>query len=128
MPSPKTASAKSTFIAIAHGLVGWILCGLVMGVGLHTTTLHRVLVIHAIAAPAIFMAVSLAYFRRPDSWAPLLTATAFLGVVATMDVFVVALLVNRSVAMFGSILGTWLPFLLIFLSTWLTGIALRRPG
>ena len=93
-----------------------------MGMGLHITAIHRALILHAIVAPVIFMAVSLAYFRRPISWAPLRTAAAFLGVVATMDVFVVALLINRSFAMFGSVLGTWLPFLLLFLITRWTGV------
>ncbi len=128
MLSPKAASARSTFIAIAHGLAGWALCGVVMEVGMKVTTAERTLVVHAVAAPVIFAAISLVYFHRRDSWPPLLAAAVILGVVAAMDVFVVALLVERSLAMFGSILGTWLPFLLIFLSTWLTGVAVRRPG
>jgi hypothetical protein len=43
-----------------------------------------------------------------------------------MDVLVVAFLVERSFAMFGSIVGTWLPILLIFLSTWWTSLAVHR--
>ncbi len=39
-----------------------------------------------------------------------------------MDFFVVALLINRSLEMFASPLGTWIPFALIFVSTWLTGL------
>jgi hypothetical protein len=76
----------------------------------------------------IFTALSLIYFRRQGSWAPLRAAAAFLGVVVVMDVFVVALLVEHSFEMFGSILGTWLPFLLIFVSTWWTGLAVRRAA
>jgi membrane associated rhomboid family serine protease len=93
------------------------------------TTPETTLIIHAIAAPVIFTCLSLVYFRRPIAWSPLRTAAVFLGVVVVMDVFVVALLVERSFEMFASILGTWLPFLLIFLSTWFTGIAVRarRP-
>jgi hypothetical protein len=45
-----------------------------------------------------------------------------------MDVFVVALLIEGSFDMFKSVLGTWLPFLLIFLSTWWTGLAVRRAA
>ncbi len=128
MLSPKAASTKSAFIAIAHGLAGWALCGVVMGVGMKVTTVERALIVHAAAVPVIFAAVSLVYFRRPDSWPPLRAAAVFLAVVIAIDVTVVALLVERSFAMFGSILGTWLPFLSIFLSTWLTGIAVRRPA
>jgi hypothetical protein len=36
--------------------------------------------------------------------------------------FVVALLIERSFKMFESIVGTWPPFLLIFISTWWTGV------
>jgi len=99
-----------------------------MGVGLWVTTIETALILHAFAAPVVFMAVSLAYFRRLNSWSPLRTAALFLGTVVAMDVFVVALFVERSFAMFGSILGTWLPFVLIFLSTWWTGIAVRRAA
>jgi membrane associated rhomboid family serine protease len=111
--------------AVAHGLVGWALCGVTIGVGMKLTTPETTLIIHAIAAPVIFTCLSLVYFRRPIAWSPLRTAAVFLGVVVVMDVFVVALLVERSFEMFASILGTWLPFLLIFLSTWCTGIAVR---
>jgi hypothetical protein len=84
--------------------------------------------VHALAAPIIFTAISFAYFRRAGSWPPFRAAATFLGVVVAMDAFVIALFVERSFAMFGSILGTWLPFLLIFLSTWSTGLAVRRAS
>jgi hypothetical protein len=41
--------------------------------------------------------------------------------VIAMDFFVVAMLINRSFEMFASLLGTWIPFALIFASTYLTG-------
>jgi len=43
-----------------------------------------------------------------------------------MDFFVVTLLINRSLEMFTSLLGTWIPFALIFTSTYLTGLLVRR--
>jgi hypothetical protein len=43
-----------------------------------------------------------------------------------MDFFVVATLILRSFEMFTSLLGTWIPFTLIFTSTWLTGIFVRE--
>ncbi len=39
-----------------------------------------------------------------------------------IDFFGVALLIYRSLAMFTSLLGTWLPFALIFAATYLTGV------
>ena len=128
MPTARVAFAKDMVIAVAHGLIGWALCGATIGVGMMLTTHETALIVHAFTAPVIFTALSLAYFRRSEAWSPLLTAAAFLGVVVVMDVFVVALLVEHSFEMFGSVLGTWLPFLLIFLSTWWTGLASRRAA
>jgi hypothetical protein len=116
---------KATLTTIAHGLIGWALCGATMGIGTAATTLENALVIHAAAAPLIFAGVALVYFRRFGSWSPLTTAATFLTVVIVLDFFVVALLIEKSFAMFRSILGTWLPFLLIFFSSWWTGAAVR---
>jgi hypothetical protein len=97
-----------------------------MGVGMKVTTLENALITHAIAVPVIFTCLSLVYFRRSSACSPLCTAGVFLGVVVTMDVLVVAVLIERSFEMFASILGTWLPLLLIFVATWCTGMAVRR--
>jgi hypothetical protein len=48
--------------------------------------------------------------------------------VIAADFFVVALLINRSLEMFASLLGTWIPFALIFTSTYVTGLyTVRKP-
>jgi hypothetical protein len=49
------------------------------------------------------------------------TAALFLALVVFMDFFVVALLIEKSFDMFLSPLGTWIPFALIFLSTYFVG-------
>jgi len=112
---------RATLITIAHGFLGWALCGATMGIGMAATTIQNALVIHAAAAPLIFAGVALVYFRRFGWWSPLTTAATFLSVVIVLDFFVVALLIEKSFAMFRSVLGTWFPFLLIFLSSWWTG-------
>jgi len=80
------------------------------------------LLIHAVAAPIIFFVVSFFYFRRPECERPLIVAMLFDAIVVLIDFFLVALAINRSLAMFESFVGTWLPFGLIFLSTYLTGL------
>ena len=110
---------------VVFGLVGWGFCGATMGVAVATTDLGHALIIHDIAAPVIFAVLSFVYFRRNGAYSPLRTATTFLAIVIAMDFFLVALLIERSFAMFESFIGTWFPFALIFLSAWLTGIALR---
>jgi len=117
---------RKILIVIAHGFVGWALCGATMGIGMATTSMENAMVIHAAAVPFIFGTLTFAYFRRIGDWHPLKVAGAFLGVVIVLDVLVVALLIERSFEMFRSPLGTWLPFALAFLSTLLAGKVTRR--
>jgi hypothetical protein len=49
------------------------------------------------------------------------TAFVFVSFVFLMDFFIVAMAVQKSFEMFASILGTWIPFALIFGSTYLVG-------
>jgi hypothetical protein len=109
-------------VIVGFALVGWGLCGATMGIGMAVVGLKVALVVHAVAAPVIFAAISLVYFRRFAYTTPLTTATVFVAIVVFMDVGVVAMLVQRSFEMFASFLGTWLPFMLIFASTYLTGV------
>ena len=109
-------------ILLAHAFVGWMLCAATMGIGMSVTSLENTLVVHAIAAPIFFAIVSLVYFRKFNFTTPLQTAVIFTAFVITMDFFVVAILINRSFEMFASMLGTWIPFALIFTSTFLTGL------
>jgi hypothetical protein len=98
-----------------------MLCAATIGIGMAVTTVDNTLIVHAIAAPIFFAGISLIYFRKFHYTTPLQTAFYFLAFVVAMDVFVVAMLINRSFDMFASFLGTWLPFTLIFASTYLTG-------
>ena len=45
-----------------------------------------------------------------------------------VDFLVVALLILHSLDMFASLLGTWIPFTLIFTSTYLTGLYSQRSA
>lgn len=117
---------KRTITVIAHALVGWTLCGATMSIGMATTSLQNALIIHAIGAPFYFTAVSFIYFKKFNFTTPLLTAEIFLGAVLTLDFSIVALLINRSLEMFASLLGTWIPFALIFTSTYMTGLYTAR--
>ena len=121
--------ASTMAIILAHAFLGWTLCAVTMGVGTAVTSVEKALIIHAIAAPIFFAGVSLLYFSKFNFTSPLQTALIFIAFVIAMDFFVVAMLINRSFEMFTSLLGTWIPFLLIFLSTWLTGLLVnqRKP-
>ena len=114
---------KKTLITLAHAFVGWVLCTATIGIGMASTSEENALIIHAIAAPLFFAAISLVYFRKFNYTAPLHTAIVFVSCVVFMDVLFVALVILGSFEMFTSILGTWIPFALIFLSTYLTGLS-----
>jgi hypothetical protein len=111
---------------LAHALAIWALCGATMGIGLAVTSLPNALLVHAVAAPIFAAAVSFVNFDRFGYTTPLVTASCVLGFVVAVDFFVVALAINRSLDMFRSIIGTWLPFALIFGSTLAAGAAVRR--
>jgi len=117
---------KKTVTLLIHAFAGWVLCAATMGIGMAVTSIENTLIIHAIAAPLFFAAISWFYFSRFNYTTPLRTALIFIGFVILVDFFVVALLINRSLEMFTNPLGTWIPFLLIFSSTFLTGYLTRR--
>lgn len=112
---------KKSIVISAHAFVGWAVCGLTMGIGMRITSLNDALIIHAIVVPITFCLISLYYFRKLHYTSPLKTAVIFLSLIILMDIFIVALLIQKSFEMFTSILGTWVPFFLIFISTYLTG-------
>ena len=116
-------------VIVGHGLVGWGICGAVIGTGRSLMSLDATLVVHAIAVPVVFSLVSVSYFRRFAYTGPLATASIFLVFAVAMDGLVVAPLFERSYEMFSSVLGTWIPFVLIFAATYATGsfVAGSRP-
>lgn len=112
---------RSVVRLVLHGVVGWALCAAVMGVLLWATTPTAAELVHAFAAPAIFALVAHHYFRERGARSPLPAATVFAVTVALLDLGVVSGLVQRDLAMFTSILGSWLPFALIFFVAWAMG-------
>ena len=82
----------------------------------------RALRIHAIAAPVFAALPSLLYFTCFQSVTPFAAAAAFFtAFIIVLDAALDAQVFEKSYEMFGSILGTWLPFLSIFAATYLTG-------
>ena len=61
------------------------------------------------------------YFTHFAYSSLLTTALGFLAVVIGVDFFVVALLIQRDLAMFKSMPGTWIPFCVILVVTYIVG-------
>ena len=117
---------KRTLIFIAHASIAWALCGATMKIGMAITSVDNALIIHAIAAPIIFCVISLFYYQKFNYTTALQTAIGFTGFTIAMDFFIVAPIFEQSYEMFYSLLGTWIPFLLMFISTYVTGVLKAR--
>jgi hypothetical protein len=114
-------TTREVLLVLGHAFVGWALCAGIMAVLLLAAPLGVALFVHALAAPLVFASVSASYFGRRGAWAPLRTAIVFAVLVALFDLVIVASFIERSLAMFQSFAGSWLPLLLIFATTWATG-------
>ena len=121
-------SAAKIIIILLHAFVGWVLCGAVMCIGMAVTSVENSLIVHAILVPVIFAVISLIYYRRFNDTSPLQTAAVFLAFIILLDIVVVSLLINKSLAMFESILGTWIPLASIFIVTYITGKLARKSS
>jgi hypothetical protein len=122
-----SARGVRTFLTLAllAGVV-WGLCGATMAIAMSVTSLPNALLLHAAVAPVIAAGAAWVYFSRFGHTSPLVTASGVVGLVMAADFLVVALGINRSLDMFGSVVGTWLPFALIFASTFAAGVLCRK--
>ncbi len=127
---PETSTnGRQRLVLVGHAFVAWALCSATMMIGMAVASVETALVVHAIAAPIFAGAVSWNYHRRFGYTTPLQSAVAFVSFVIVVDFFLVALVIERSLEMFTSPLGTWIPFLLIFSATYLLGwVVERRQG
>jgi uncharacterized integral membrane protein len=96
-----------------------------MFAGMALFSIDTALDVHAVAAPVIFAAISWLYWSKHRSTAPFTAAVVVTLTVVALDFFIVAIVINQSLDMFQSLVGTWIPFGLIFLSTYLTGRAIK---
>jgi hypothetical protein len=117
---------KKFAVILIHILFGWALCGAVVAFGNKFYDTQTTLLIHAISVPLIFSIISYVYFANFNYTTPFQTAIIFLVIIALMDFFVVGLLLEKNLRMFRSLLGIWVPFTLIFLSTYFTGLIHAR--
>jgi hypothetical protein len=111
---------KGVVVAL-HAVAGWAYCGMLIGIGRQFLSMHATLVVHAIGAPVGFALISLFYYRRFAFMSPWQTAIAFLGIVVALDFILVAPVIEKNYTMFTSVLGTWIPFALIFTATYFSG-------
>ena len=113
------------FTIMLHAFAGWALTGAVLGVSLELTSPTFALVIHALCVPVIFGVVALYYFMNFAYTTPLQTSILFVSFVVFMDFFVVGFFFKPVFAMMATLLGLWIPLVLIFASTFCIGLLIR---
>ncbi len=126
MNTARAFDLRKLVVVLVHALVLQALCWATMGIGMAVTSIENALIIHLIGAPIFAFVVSAVYFKKFNYTTPLQTAVIFLSVILFLDFFVVALMVQKSLEMFTSPIGTWIPFTLIFISTYLTGLSMTK--
>jgi hypothetical protein len=119
--TPVDHPARSVRRLLGYGVVGWALSAAIMGALYFAAGLTASLIVHAIAAPLLFIALARRYFGARGARDALPTAIVWTCVMMLLDLIVIAGVVQRSLAMFGSVAATWLPYALVFLATWATG-------
>lgn len=108
--------------AIIASLVVWGLCGAVMMVGRKFFSLQTAILVHLVAAPVFAFALSYFHAVVAPDFDPLVRAGVMTGLIVALDAALVAPVFERSYAMFRSLLGTWVPFALIFAASWLANL------
>ncbi len=124
----KTSAVTKGIVVLAHALVGWALCGSIIGIGRSVTTMENTLIVHAIGAPIIFGALAWVYTAKFHYTTPLQTAAIFAGTALLMDGGLIAPFVEKSFAMFADPLGTWIPLGLSFVSAYVVGTLRSRSA
>jgi len=111
-----------TISLIFFGVTGWLISETIYYLGERIFRSYHAILIHFILAPFVFIGLSYLYFKYFNYTRPLATAIIITLIVLGLDIFIVALLIEESLEMFSSVMGTWLPFLFIFLTVFITGL------
>lgn len=120
------AKIKKSVVILIHAFIGWLLCGMAIDICKCVSSSKNALIAYAIIVSIIFAIISLIYFKKFNYTTPLQTAIIFVCFMVFMDIFMVVLIIEKSFEMFTSILGMWIPLILIFASTYLTGLYTQK--
>lgn len=106
---------------VAHGVVGWAACALLLAALLAVTSTGAALTLHALGTPVVFAALAWHYFRPRGARGPLRTAAAWTAMVAVLDLLVVGSLFERQAVIAHRFAAVWLPLALVFVATLAVG-------
>lgn len=117
---------KEGMILFIHAIVIYFVCFAVMGASIATFDIDTALVVHAVAAPFVSATFAYIYFKKFNYSSPFMTALAIVITVILLDFFLTATIILQDYAMFYSLIGTWIPFALIFIGALVVGIYVER--
>jgi multidrug transporter EmrE-like cation transporter len=117
---------KESLILFLHAIIIYFVCFAVMGASMATLPIDSALIVHAAAAPFVSAIFSYIYYKKFNYSSPLITATVIMVTVILLDFFLTATIILQDYAMFYSLIGTWIPFALIFTGALIVGIYLNR--
>lgn len=117
---------KKIIIVLLFAFIGWAICAAIMGIGMNILSIKTTLIIHLIVGPIAFAILSYIYHKKFNYTKPLITAMFFTYFAIIVDFLLVALVINKSLDMFKSLIGTWIPFILIFIITYIIGIMVNK--
>jgi hypothetical protein len=116
-------------IVLTCAAVGSALCVATMSLCLAFLPFADALLIHALVAPSAFVFITRFYFKRFAYTTPLQTALVFVAVAMLVNFYLAIRGINYGLAMFASLLATWIPFLFVFTATHVTGLIMTlRPS
>jgi hypothetical protein len=118
--------AKESLILLVHAIIIYFVCFAVMGVSMATLAIDSALIAHAAAAPFVSAIFSYIYFKKFNYSSPLVTAMVIMVTVILLDFFLTATIILQDYAMFYSLIGTWIPFALIFTAALIVGIYMNK--
>lgn len=116
-----SSDVVSSLVLTICAFVGWALRLMTIGLGADYTSYSLALLMQSVLVVVIFCGIGWLYAAASESVAPRNAAMAILGAVVGFDFFLIAILVNRDLAIYATPLATWVPYALIGLSTWLGG-------
>lgn len=113
-------------LLLLYAFIGWAWCGAIMAVGPAILPMQTTLILHALLGPAGFGILTFVYARSRSKPGPLALAVFFTLFVIILDAGLVAPVFVKSFEMFSNLLGTWIPFALIFMVSFFVGSVVRR--
>ncbi len=112
---------------ITHAFLGWCWSGALTGLGQLLISLETLLIIHTFLGPLGIGLLAWRFHQNFPGIQPLNTACWFTGIIIFLNVVLTAPFFENSFSIFSSIIGTWLPFILIFGAVYLAGyLSIRK--